>query len=396
MRVRGVSGGDGADSLVDYLSDTFGAHLRSVLPSIGAEDSVVRRRIMLADAGSHGTWMTDRVLNGRGGSVEHDVQSAVTLDDVARAAGISRATASRALTGSGPTAPETARRARAAAEQLGYEADPVARALVRGQGTRLVVAVTGTASAEVLPDAYLSTVVASAARVCADDGLGVALQLLPLDAPRKALHAMARDRSIAGVVLVNTTEQVLSAMPVGLSGRVVSIGVGSSDVPAVDVENRPVASALTNHLITSGRKRVVMLAGPSWLPCSRRLVEAYTTAMTTAGLPHRVLPGDFTATSGRNRMAKTLSRWPDTDAVYAACDDIALGALQVLREQGRQVPGDVAVAGFDDSPAAEFCGLTTATHPVGAIATAATRAALAARPVEEHLFPSEVVMRTSS
>ncbi len=328
--------------------------------------------------------------------MDHDVQSAVTLDDVARAAGCSRATASRALTGSGPTAPETARRVRAAAEELGYEADPVARALVHGRGTRLVVAVTGAPSAEVLTGAYLSTVVASAARECAGDGLGVAPQLLPLDAPRRALHAMARDRSIAGVVLVNTTEQVLSSIPVGLSGRVVSIGVGSPDVPMVDVDNGSVAGALTNHLIRSGRKRVVMLAGPSWLPCSERLVEAYTTAMTTAGLPHRVLPGDFTATSGRSRMAETLSRWPDTDAVYAACDDIALGALQVLREHGRQVPGDVAVAGFDDSPAAEFCDHTTASHPVGAIAAAATRAALAARPVEAHLFPSEVVIRASA
>ena len=328
--------------------------------------------------------------------MDHDVQSVVTLDDVARAAGTSRATASRALTGGGPTAPETARRVRAAAEQLGYQADPVARALVQGRGTRLVVAVTGAPSAEVFTGAYLSTVVASAARVCAGDGLGVALQLLPLDAPAQALHAMARDRSVAGVVLVNTTEQVLSSMPLGLSGRVVSIGVGSADVPMVDVDNGSVASALTHHLITSGRKRVVMLAGPSWLPCTGRLVEAYTAAMTTAGLPHRVLPGDFTAASGRSRMAETLSRWPDTDAVYAACDDIALGALQVLREQGRRVPGDVAVAGFDDTPAAEFCGLTTATHPVGAIATAATRAALSPRPVEEQLFPSEVVIRASS
>ena len=328
--------------------------------------------------------------------MDHDVPSAVTLDDVARASGFSRATASRALTGSGPTAPETARRVRAAAEQLGYAADPVARALVHGRGTRLVVAVTGARSAEALTDAYLSTVVASAARVCAGDGLGVALQLLPLDAPQKALHAMARDRSIAGVVLVNTTERVLSAIPAGLSGRVVSIGVGSSDVPMVDVDNGSVAGALTNHLIASGRKRVVMLAGPSWLPCSGRLVEAYTTAMTAAGLPLRVLPGDFTATSGRSRMAGALSRWPDTDAVYAACDDIALGALQVLRDQGRQVPGDVAVAGFDDSPAAELCGLTTATHPAEAIATAATRAALAGRPVDGRLFPSEVVMRASS
>ena len=321
----------------------------------------------------------------------------VTLEHVALAAGVSRATASRALTGSGPASAGVRQRVQAAADRLGYVPDLVARALVNGRGTRLVVAVSGPGD-DLVECPYLSRVVASAASVCTPEGLGVALQWVPLDTPEPVLDALGRDRSVAGVVLVNTTARMLGAVPPQLRGRIVSIGEGSRDVPLVDVDGTSAAAGLTAHLLGSGRRHVAMLAGPSWLPCSLRPVAAYRATMRAAGLPERVVVGDYSTPSGRRGAAEALRRWPDTDALHAVCDEVALGAMQTLRALGRQVPGDVAVTGFDDLPAAEFSGpgLTTATHPVERIAAAATRAALTRADDGPQFFPSELVLRESA
>ncbi|MFJ6166824.1 LacI family DNA-binding transcriptional regulator [Micromonospora orduensis] len=320
-----------------------------------------------------------------------------TLDDVARLAGVSRSTASRVIAGTGFASPDARDRVTTAVHRLGYVPNPAARALVRGAGVRLVVAVTGN-SAAVLDDPYVHRVVGSAARVCTPAGVGVALYWLPLGDPT-GLDQLARDRSVCGVLLVNTTEELLDAVPLALRGRVVSIGVGSPTVPSFDVDNTAGAGEVLRHLYGTGRRRIAMVTGPQWLPCSRRPVEAYRALMRQAGLPERVLPGDFSAASGRAAAGEALRRWPDVDAIYAISDETALGVIAALRDKGVRVPGDVAVAGFDDIPLAAMTdpSLTTASHPVGRIATAAAEALLDGRPAAPvTLFPSALVARASA
>jgi DNA-binding LacI/PurR family transcriptional regulator len=320
----------------------------------------------------------------------------VTLEHVALAAGVSRATVSRALTGSGPVAAETLRRVQSAADALGYVGDPVARALVNGAGTRVVVAMAGT-SEDILGCAYLAQVLMAGALACGPDGLGIAVRALPLDGPEPELERLARDRTVAGVVLVNTTYRMLEAVPRSLRGRVVSIGVGTSVVPSFDVDGVAVADASTTHLLRSGRRRIAMITGPRWLPCTRRPVAGHRAVMAAAGLPVRLVAGGFDQQAGVEGAREILARWPDTDAVIGSCDDVALGALAVLRQNGRQVPGDVAVAGFDDIPVARATDLTTATHPVDLIATAAVRGALSGAAADGTVFfPSELVLRRSA
>lgn len=192
---------------------------------------------------------------------------------------------------------------------------------------------------------------------------------------------------------------MLDEVPRALRGRVVSIGVGSAHVPSFDVDNRAASAAIVGHLLASGRRRIAMLTGPNWMPCAERPVEAYREAMTAAGLPVRLVRGGFGAEDGRVAAAEAMRRWPDTDAIYAICDMVALGAIGALRSMGVRGPADVAVAGFDDAPAAAWSGppLTTATHPVARIATSAATALLSAG--HEHAetwYPSELVLRESA
>jgi DNA-binding LacI/PurR family transcriptional regulator len=328
-----------------------------------------------------------------------DSRAAVTIDHVALAAGVSRSTASRALSGTGSTSTATGERVRATAERLGFVANPLARALARGQaGTRVVIAVTGLTDA-ILQDPYVGQVMSAAATVCDQDGVGVSLQWLPVDSPAGPLERLAADRSVRGVMLINTTRKVLAAMPTRLHGRVASIGVGGPGVPSFDVDNSRSAADLTRHLIETGRRRIVMIIGPDWLPCAQRPVDAYRAVVRAAGLPERVLPGDYTVAAGRAGALEALRRWPDTDAVFGICDATAFGALAVLRELGVGVPGDIAVAGFDDVPFAALStpALTTATHPVRRIAAAAATAVLdSGQAPSASAYPSLLVLRESA
>lgn len=293
------------------------------------------------------------------------------LVDVARHAGVSRATASRVLNGSTRVSAKAEAAVRRAVNELGYVADPVARALVSAGGYRVVVAVTGE-TADVLHDPYFGRFLAAAARAAGDEGCGVVARWLPLASPH-LLDEIASDRSVAGVVLVNTTYEVLRAVPRRLGGRVVSVGVGTPDVPSVDVDSAPAVESLVRHLYSSGRRSIAMIEGPGWLPCTRAQTRAYARVMDEVGAPIRAVQGDFTPDGGARAARLLLREWPDVDAVFAISDMTAFGLLSVLEEKGRRVPGDIAVASFDDVPLAATMGLTTATHPVDDIAAAAVR-----------------------
>jgi DNA-binding LacI/PurR family transcriptional regulator len=325
------------------------------------------------------------------------VYGEVRIEDVARRAGVSRATVSRVLGGAPGTsahvAPDTAARVQRAADELGYLINPVARALASGRGFRVVVAVIG-ATPAALDDPYLGRFIASAARVVDPHGIGMGLQWVPLDTPAP-LDAVAADRSVLGVVLINTTEAVLNAIPARLRGRVVSVGIGAADVASVDVDNATPVTMVVQHLLDSGRRNIAMVTGPPWLPCCRRPLHAYRRTMEEAGRPVRMTAGDFTSDHGRRATAELLHRWPDTDAIHAICDGTALGVLAVLAERGIHVPGDIAVTGFDDIPYASLSGLTTATHPVERIAEAAVQTVLDAPSASTARirFGSQLVLR---
>ncbi|MDX8142437.1 LacI family DNA-binding transcriptional regulator [Lentzea sp. BCCO 10_0061] len=320
-----------------------------------------------------------------------------TLDDVARAAGVSRATASRVVTGQGPASPRARDRVAAAVAALGYVPDASARALVTRTGTRLAIAVIGHTAA-VLDDPYVGRVLTSAAHVAAEREVGVSLHWLPLDDPG-SLARLADGRGLGGLVVVNPTRPALETVPRGLRGRVAAVGVGTRHVPSFDVDNRAGTDGVVRHLVRTGRRRIAMITGPSWLPCGDRAVDAYRKVLRDSGGEPRVVTGDFTAARGAEAAAEIMVRWPDTDAVFALSDLTALGVLDGLHALGVRVPGDVAVAGFDDIAFAGLSrpALTTSTHPVEDIAAAAAQAVLDRRDTSGATFyPSALVVRDSA
>lgn len=283
-----------------------------------------------------------------------------------------------------------------AAEQVVYVVHASARALAAGRGTRVLIAsVTPHGVTALDPCAYLDRVVSTTAQLVTAYGMSVSLRPMPLDDER-VLDQLARDRDLAGVVLVNAHARMLEQVSRRMPGRVVSIGAGAAGVPLVDIDNRHSTSVLTEHLLDAGRRRIVFVSGPTRVSCTSRAREGYAEVMVAAGLPVRIVPAAFTHAGGRAACDFALRRWPDIDAVIGSCDDSAMGIIESLRHHGLRVPEDVAVTGFDDLPIARYAELTSVTHPVEAIASAAVHRLLAGSGEDEEWFSAEPVLRRTA
>jgi DNA-binding LacI/PurR family transcriptional regulator len=187
-------------------------------------------------------------------------------------------------------------------------------------------------------------------------------------------------------------------VPVVCSGRPWS----RSRVPYVDVDQPGGVRQAVEHLLARGRRRIATIAGPQDMVAGRDRLGAYQRAMTGSGRGPMVAVGDFTRASGAAAMRQLLAEHPGLDAVLAASDLMAHGALGVLREAGRRVPDDVAVVGFDDIELARYTDppLTTVRQPIQRIGQAMARQLLrllTGEPVEPAvILPTELVIRGST
>jgi DNA-binding LacI/PurR family transcriptional regulator len=186
-------------------------------------------------------------------------------------------------------------------------------------------------------------------------------------------------------------------VPVVCSGR----PLGRSRLPYVDVDHRTGVEAAVSHLLATGRRRVATVAGPQDMVGGVDRLRAYRSVMRRAGMRPLAAMGDFTRESGAAGMHQLLQVHPTIDAVFAASDLMARGALTALRRAGRRVPDDVAVVGFDDLDQARQADptLTTVHQPVDTIgrelARQAVRLAGGERVETRIVLPTRLVVRQS-
>ncbi|MGA5700501.1 LacI family DNA-binding transcriptional regulator [Peterkaempfera bronchialis] len=298
----------------------------------------------------------------------------VTLKDVARASGCSIATVSRVLAGTRPVGAETARKVRAAAESLGYRPNQVARAL-RSRSTGTI--------GLVLPqitNPFFPSLVREVEHALHAEGRAVLLADCDDDPAIEAARIAALlDRQVDALLVIPVDEShsrdtVMTAatrVPLVLLDR--GCGPGAADSVAVD--NAAGMALVLDHLAATGRRRICFLgaAGTASAAVERHAAyKAGVTALDPRGAD-RVELGDFSVEWGRAAVDRI---WPSRpDAVVCANDLIALGALQRLQQLGADVPGEVAVTGFDDILITSLAdpALTTVRQPVGELAAEAAR-----------------------
>lgn len=327
-----------------------------------------------------------------------------TLDDVARRAGVSRTVASRAMNNTRDVSAAKREAVRQAAQELGYAPNSSARALATRRVGSVVLAVVDEEPA-LFSDPFFSQVVVGITTVLARAELDLTLMLASSLSSRERLERLLRSPDTDGVMmmaprgddpLVRVADN--SAVPVVFGGRPLH---GRAE-HYIDVDNRGGARRAVEHLVAAGRRRIAEISGPMGLEASVARHRGFTDALTVAGLrADLVEESDFSFTGGEEAMARLLAAHPDLDAVFAASDGMAAGALRALKAHGRSVPEDVAVVGFDDLPLAEQSDppLTTVHQPFHSfgyeIATMLVRL-IDGEPTSPLILPTRLIIRESA
>lgn len=296
-----------------------------------------------------------------------------TLDEVARLAGVSRTAASRVIN----NAPHVSAAKRVAVQQaiseLGYVPNRAARALVTRQTGTVVLAVS-LAEPAIFAEPFFARLVVGICDALEPTDLHLIICLTASPRGTTRLNSLLATRAVDGIMpvavrggddpLVDLVER--SGLPAVYCGRPLD-----GDPPwFVDADNYGGARAAVEHLIATGRTRIAMITGPEDTRIHDSRLRGYRDALALAGLrPYGESGGEFTDQAGAAAMRRLLATRPDLDAVFAASDNMATGALRVLRESGRAVPDDVALIGFDDAGAAVAADppLTTVHQPVEAM-----------------------------
>lgn len=277
----------------------------------------------------------------------------VTLDDVARTSGVSRATASRALNGRNGVREDVRERVRAAAGDLGYRPNRSARNLAGGRSS-VIGLVLG--SVEIRHDVYAASLIQAMAAAADrhDEGL---MLLVPSDEPSLVVRRMLSDGLVDGVIIsvVALGDQWIEEL---LDARVSTVLVGAhprrSDVPVIDVENLESSAAMVGHLLDSGCDRVATVTGPLDRVDATRRLEGYRLAHERRGFdidPDLIIESDFTRRSAYDLADDLFARSPD--GLFAANDETALGVMRRAAERGVSIPDEFSVAGFDGTSLAE-------------------------------------------
>jgi DNA-binding LacI/PurR family transcriptional regulator len=327
-----------------------------------------------------------------------------TLDQVAERAGVGRGTVSRVINGSPQVSEHTRRAVEAAVAELGYVPNLAARALVTRR-TDAVALVISESEERVFSEPFFAGVVRGISARVAEAGRQLVLALA--GGQERPLERYLTPQHVDGVLLVSLhgddpLPELLRrrGLPVVLGGRPPSGYRGAY----VDVDNVGGARAGVAHLIARGRRRIATIGGPFDMGAGQDRLAGYRAALAAAGLdedPALVIEGDFSEVSGLQAMRKLLSDHADLDAVFAANDLMAIGALRALRDAGRRVPEDVAVVGFDDSPLSRVTEppLSTVRQPIEEMGREMADMLLRLADADTHesaVLPTELVVRASS
>ncbi|MEU6136696.1 LacI family DNA-binding transcriptional regulator [Nocardioides sp. NPDC047086] len=329
-----------------------------------------------------------------------------TLETVARAAGASRATVSRVVNGSTTVRADVAESIRRAIADLGYVPNPAARSLVTQRTDSIALILPESATRVFSDDAFFPGVIRGVGEVLEKADKQLVLLLASTRSSHDRILRYVHSRTVDGVVLASmhgadTLPEELRAagVPVVTSGR----PLGEATVPFIDVEHASGVAAAMNHLVGLGRRRIATIAGPQDMVAGRERLAGYLSGLQALpGAVPLVEEGDFMRQSGIDAMERLLQRDPGIDAVFAASDLMADGALRTLRRLGRRVPDDVAVIGFDDVDAARFTDppLTTVQQPIHEIGTRLAEQILRLVAGEEVaasvVLPTRLVIRESA
>ena len=295
----------------------------------------------------------------------------LTIEDIAIKAGVSRSTVSRVLNGKSNVRDETRQSILAVIKETGYRPHAAARTLA-SQRSETIGLVLPLSVSVFFADPYFPNLIKGIAQGCNDHNYTLALFLAgtPED-QTKLFSRVSQKGQVDGVIIQSghhgdqsiIHELSQTSIPVMVAGRPTQ----PEGINYIDVDNVAASQMAVEHLIKLGHRRIATITGPLEGTVGSDRLEGYRTALTNVGIeidPDLIITGDFTEAGGHTAFKKLLPAKPD--ALFAASDSMAVGAIHAVREAGWLIPEDLAVVGFDDLPIANVfdINLTTVRQPV--------------------------------
>jgi DNA-binding LacI/PurR family transcriptional regulator len=327
-----------------------------------------------------------------------------TLESVAARAGVSRATASRVVNGR-PVTAASRESVRRAIRELGYVPNHAARTLVTRRTDLIALVLPEPTTRVFSADRFFPGVIQGVSQELEAADKQLVLMLAGSAASHERIERSVSAHHVDGVMLASLhgADPLPAALgrigvPVVCSERT----LGPESLPYVGVDNAGGAATAVRHLLATGRTRIATIAGPQDMIAGIDRLAGFREALRGSARRPAVAVGDFTSGSGVAAMRRLLTEDPELDAVFAASDLMADGALQTLRRAGRRVPDDVAVVGFDDIDLAAYTDppLTTIRQPIVEIGRRLARQLLrrvAGQEIEPVVtLPTELVLRESA
>jgi LacI family transcriptional regulator len=268
----------------------------------------------------------------------------------------------------------------AAAEELGYRPSELARALVK-RTSRIVGVIVGD-----IVDPYFAEIARGVEDVAARAGhLTMVCNADRRPAAELAHLGVLLDYHAAGVIFAGSgyehadeahaMRDAVDALKAG-GATVVALAARDFDCPSVLVDNRAAARQATQHLLELGHRRIAFVEGPPGLHTSAHRLEGFEAAMATAGAQPVRVAGGFEYEAGDAAAGTLLAEGDLPDAVLAVNDEAAIGVLTGLRRAGVDVPGQISVAGIDDTRPARLVDLTSVSLPLHDLGEQAARVIL--------------------
>jgi LacI family transcriptional regulator len=301
------------------------------------------------------------------------VNKRLSLEDIARKAGVSRSTVSRVINHDPNVHEKTRERVQKVIQENHFTPNPSARALVTQRTRILGVVIPHEPTTVFLDEAfYFPLLLEGVAEAASERDYGVLLWLGRPDEDRDAFYGrIIQNRWMDGLILASSpnadplVERLLHAnQPFVQVERTFN---NHNQVSYVTVDNVKAAQAIVDHLINQGRRRIAIITGDLIVPDAIDRLEGYKLALRSAGLPideSLIYIGQFNRRSGYLGMKALVNQ--NIDAVFTSMDAMAAGAMEVLHNAGLRIPDDVAVVGFDDLPIAQRLSppLTTIRQPI--------------------------------
>ncbi|HEU4323993.1 MAG TPA: LacI family DNA-binding transcriptional regulator [Roseiflexaceae bacterium] len=307
-------------------------------------------------------------------------QAALTIEQIAQIAEVSRSTVSRVLNEHPSVRPEVRDRVLRVIKEYNYTPHAAARSLA-GSRTDIIGLLIPRTAGVIFADPFFGCIIQSVTETCSSMGYYLMLSMITAEMEESFYNRTLRSRHFDGIILLSSDVDD-PLLPLLIKDQMPFVLIGShpyfQNLTTIDADNREGARAATAHLLELGHKRIGTITGPLQMDSAIARRDGYKRALLEAGIPivpELIISSDYTQEGGYHAAQYLLRQTVRPTALFVGSDTMAMGVLRACHELGLRIPQDIALVGFDNLPTAQYANppLTTVNQPITEMGATAVR-----------------------